>query len=183
MNLLKLKDPFPYEDVEWRIQQSGLSKDGVPWASVLAYVSARAIQNRLDDVCSPENWRTEKPKHIKEDEKLVGVDYGLSIRVPCGSGSDEENVLSFHRWVTKWDGADNTEIEPFKGGISGGLKRAAVLWGIGRYLYDLETGWAEFVNSDLARKFGAKKVKIQEKWYFWVPPKLPEWALPKVEKK
>ena len=38
-------------------------------------------------------------------------------------------------WVTKTDGADDTTIEGAKGGISDALKRAAVQFGIGRYLY------------------------------------------------
>ena len=38
-------------------------------------------------------------------------------------------------WVSKSDGADDTQIESEKGGISSALKRAGVLWGIGRYLY------------------------------------------------
>ncbi len=38
-------------------------------------------------------------------------------------------------WVEKQDGSGATDMEPFKGGISGALKRAAVAWGIGRELY------------------------------------------------
>ncbi len=38
-------------------------------------------------------------------------------------------------WVEKQDGSGPTDMEPFKGGISGALKRAAVAWGIGRELY------------------------------------------------
>lgn len=38
-------------------------------------------------------------------------------------------------WIEKQDGAGATDMEPFKGGISGALKRAAVAWGIGRELY------------------------------------------------
>ena len=41
----------------------------------------------------------------------------------------------------KYDGAENTDIEPVKGGLSDSFKRAAVLWGIGRYLYDMESIW------------------------------------------
>ena len=37
-----LNEPFPVEDIEWRIQQSG-DKNGKPWAMVLAYVTNRAI--------------------------------------------------------------------------------------------------------------------------------------------
>ena len=33
--LNKLRIPFPEEDIEWRIQQSGMAR-GMPWALVLA---------------------------------------------------------------------------------------------------------------------------------------------------
>ena len=56
MDLSKLAEPFPAEDIEWRIQSSGMS-GGKPWARVLAYVTARAIMARLDEVCGPEGWR------------------------------------------------------------------------------------------------------------------------------
>ena len=38
-------------------------------------------------------------------------------------------------WVTKCDGADDTNIEGAKGGISDAFKRAAVKFGIFRYAY------------------------------------------------
>lgn len=41
------------------------------------------------------------------------------------------------------DGAENTDIEPVKGGLSDAYKRAAVKWGIGRYLYDMEAAWVD----------------------------------------
>ena len=43
----------------------------------------------------------------------------------------------------KWDAAENTQVEAVKGGRSGAMKRAAVQWGIGRYLYNLEEGFAQ----------------------------------------
>ena len=54
MDLSKLKEPFSENDIEWRVQQSG-ETNGRIWAKVLAYVTARAIENRLDEVCGPEN--------------------------------------------------------------------------------------------------------------------------------
>ena len=50
-------------------------------------------------------------------------------------------------WVMKYDGAENTDIEPVKGGLSDSFKRAAVLWGIGRYLYDMASIWVEIEPS------------------------------------
>ena len=41
----------------------------------------------------------------------------------------------------KADGAGQTDMEAEKGALSDALKRAAVRWGIGRYLYDLKAPW------------------------------------------
>src|SRR5690606_38042070 len=76
-------------------------------------------------------------------------------------------------WVTKWDGAENTEKEAVKGGLSGAMKRAAVQWGIGRYLYQLEEGWA---NVHEGGQYSAQTK--DKKWFRWDPPALPAWALP-----
>ena len=50
MKLEELKNCFPAEDIEWRVQRSGKTGKGY-WAVVLAYVTNRAIQQRLDDAC------------------------------------------------------------------------------------------------------------------------------------
>lgn len=154
MNLDKLREPFPSSDIEWRVGRAGKNQKGV-WAMCLAYVTNRAIMERLDEVCGPGNWRNEY-----KEAPAGGVLCGLSVRV-----GDE--------WVTKWDGADNTEMEAVKGGLSGAMKRAGVQWGIGRYLYHLDEGWAT-INSNGAH-FG--KTKDGES-FRWDPPGLPEWALP-----
>ena len=95
MKLNDLKTPFPAEDIEWRIQQSGM-KNNRPWGMCLAYVTNRAIMERLDDVCGASRWRNE---FIKAPEG--GVLCGISILMGAGEGFDAE-------WVTKWDGAENT---------------------------------------------------------------------------
>ena len=65
-------------------------------------------------------------------------------------------------WVTKSDSADYTDIEEIKGGASSALKRAAAVWGIGRYLYYLPRVW----------------VPINEFKQLKEIPELPNWALP-----
>ena len=45
--------------------------------------------------------------------------------------------------MEKTDGAENTDYEPVKGGLSDAMKRAASQWGIGRYLYKLGTPWVD----------------------------------------
>ena len=157
MNLHDLTKPFPAKDIEWRVQSCG-EKQGRIWAKVLAYVTNRAIMERLDSVCGPENWRNEfDPWTIGEHAAVL---CGISIKI-----GDE--------WITKWDGAENTEFEPVKGGLSSAMKRAAVQWGIGRYLYNLDTGWAQVVDK------GEHFAKTPEgKGFYWNPPPLPAWALP-----
>lgn len=158
MKLEKLKDCFPAEDIEWRVQRSGKTGKGY-WAVVLAYVTNRAIQQRLDDVCGPENWKNEFASAPNG-----GVICGISIK--CGN-----------EWVTKWDGADNTAVEAVKGGLSNSMKRAAVQWGIGRYLYKLDSTFAQITENGKYKD----KCKDDGGYFSWDPPQLPEWALPSDE--
>lgn len=161
MDLKKLGDLFLPADINWRIGQSGKGKQGI-WAKVLAYLDARSVQDRFDAVCGPENWRNEYAVGVGG-----GVLCGISVRVPREDGK--------HEWVSKWDGAENTDIEAVKGGLSDAFKRAAVQWGCGRYLYSLGESWA------LISENGRYSAKLKEgDWFKWDPPKLPSWALPKI---
>lgn len=153
-----LTKPFPEDDIEWRLQSCG-EKDGRIWGKVLAYITSRAVQDRLDEVCGPDNWQT---SIRKEGDAYLCT---LSIRVTHDDGSVE--------WISRTDGADSTDIEAVKGGISGSIKRAAVHFGIGRYLYNLKENWA---NISTSGKFSGKTK--EGKWFKWNPPALPTWALP-----
>lgn len=155
---------FAPTDVEWRIGTAGKKDDGSIWAKAFAYITNRAIQDRLDAVVGPGNWKNE----FKEwTTGTPGVLCGLSLKL------DGE-------WVTKWDGSEQTDMEALKGGLSGAMKRAAVQWGIGRYLYDLPEGWAKV--SDRGQHFAQVKIKVggqeQKIAFKWDPPDLPKWALP-----
>lgn len=158
-DLRKLKKPFPANDVEWRVKTSGKNGKG-PWAMLLPYITNRAIMNRLDEEVGPENW-----KNYFESGPSGGTMCGLSVRV------DNE-------WITKWDGAQETAVEPVKGGFSDAMKRAAVQWGIGRYLYHLDFQ----VKDVLPDRPGGRFIRIDDqkkgiKGYAIVPT-LPAWALP-----
>lgn len=163
MDLSKLTEPFPHEDIEWRVSRSGTGPKGL-FCMVLAYITARAIQKRLDDVCGPENWRTEEPRIFDVGTPAVSV--GISIRIEG-------------EWVTKWDCAEPTNIEPAKGGFSGAMKRAGAQWGIGRYLYRLDETFAEVAEKSGGRTWNYAKDKGSGQVYYWKTPDLPGWALPK----
>lgn len=159
MDLKNLKDLFDPGDIEWRIGSSG-DYNGRIWATGLAYVTNRAIMDRLDDVCGPDKWKNEFCAGPEG-----GVLCGISIKI------DDE-------WITKWDGAENTNFEAVKGGLSGSMKRSAVQWGIGRYLYKLKTTYVKIDDS------GDNKAKTKSgKMFKWHTPQLPSWAIPDVEPK
>lgn len=113
MNIKDLKKEIPYQ---WRVQS--FSKFDTS-ASCVAYIDARDVMNLLDEVCGAENWQS--------DFKDIGGQTFAGIGIKIG-----EN------WVWKWDTGSESNIEKEKGQASDSLKRAAVQWGIGRFLYDLD---------------------------------------------
>lgn len=145
-----LREPFPPQDIQWRIGQK--SKDGKK-AMVLPYVTNRAIMERLDQVVGVGNWY---PEFRPVD---AGGEHGMICRLTIVINTSDD--LGW-RALTREDGASNTKIEPIKGGISDSMKRAAVQFGIGRYLYNLKESWVAL--GDYNR---------------FEPPHLPIWALPK----
>jgi len=117
INFKELARPFEYDDLEWRTRS--VRKDGANYkAMILPYVTARAVQDRLDRVVGPDNWWNEFQTWKQ------GQICGITIRTENGN-------------ITKWDGAEDSKESPLKGGLSDSMKRAAVQWGIGRYLYYL----------------------------------------------
>lgn len=168
MDLKLLAEPFPPDDIEWRISRSGMSKAGKPFAWVLAYITARAIAKRLDDVCGPENWSNTQQQIKELRPGQFSVQVGISIRI----GDD---------WITKYDVAEPTGIEPAKGGFSGAMKRAGAQWGIGRYLYSLDETFANTTTNEDAGK-GWEYARLSKDnggaSFYWQRPRLPSWALP-----
>lgn len=166
MDLLKLSAPFDIEDIEWRVQRSGVN-NGKPWAMALVYVTNRAIQQRLDDVCSPLGWK---------NEYLPAPDGGVMCGISIWDGDKKQ-------WVSKFDGAENTNVEAVKGGLSSAMKRAGSQWGIGRYLYKLTVMFAQCQIERPQNRHGWGEVfdkKTKTKFY-WQEPILPAWALPEKE--
>lgn len=141
-----LRAPFAPEEIEWRVGNMNREKTQ---GMALAYVTNRAIQQRLDDVVGPLNWKNEY-KLWESKSQLCG------ISIYCEERGE---------WITKWDGAEQTDFEAVKGGLSDAMKRAAYQWGIGRYLYNLPTRWCPIEP-------------VGKSYRLSVTPALPAWALP-----
>lgn len=124
-----LEYPFTFQEIEWRVLR--VAKSNPKKAQVAAYVDSRAIQNRLDAVVGRENWQN-------TFESVVGNNNGTTAHICRISIYYPERG----EWITKSDGAGCTDVEPIKGGLSNAFKRAASMWGMGRYLYGLKNIWA-----------------------------------------
>lgn len=156
-----LQEPFHPDEIEWRVGMAAKTGNS---CTLLAYLTSRAVMDRLDKVFGAMGW---------QDKFSPGPDGGLM----CNIGVWDESKSD---WVWKADGAENTQIEAIKGGYSGARKRAAVVWGIGRYLYKLGTEWHDTIDHYTAKESGVDyvKVKVGAKWSWVKRPTLPAWALP-----
>jgi len=142
-----LAAPFDLEDVHFKPQAVSGSR-----ALAIAYTDARAIQDRLDDVLGVDGW---------QDDYQCLADGSVVCRLRLRLGG---------AWVTKVDVGSPSEQpdggDRLKAAFSDGLKRAAVKFGIGRYLYRLPAQWLDY--DPKAKRFTST-------------PQLPAWALPSKE--
>jgi hypothetical protein len=125
----KLRAPFPPDRVSWRIGNTNKDKTS---AMALAYIDARDVMERLDAVCGPGEWQCAYPHANGKTVCAIGIRVWLP---------DPEKQLDTPQWVWKSDGAGDSDIEAEKGALSDAFKRAAVRWGIGRYLYEVDSPW------------------------------------------
>ena len=136
----QLKIPFPVNRVHWRMGARTKDKSkGMP----LAYIDARDVMQRLDEVFGVGKWQ----------DSYTETSSG---RIIC-----ELECYIDSMWIKKSDGAGDTGTEGEKGAISDAFKRAAVKFGIGRYLYAVKSGWVEL-----------------DQYGNFTPPPLPQWASP-----
>jgi hypothetical protein len=140
----------PFDDTEVKFKPQAVKGNR---ALALAYVDVRAIMDRLDNVLGVENW---------QDRYQLLPDNSVMCRLRLRIGD---------RWITKTDVGGPSEQpdggDRLKAAFSDALKRAAVKFGIGRYLYRLPQQWADY---------------DPQKRQFSAPPRLPDWAVARAAK-
>lgn len=138
-----LARPFPAHVVGWKAQSTNRERTR---ALAVAYVDARAVMDRLDEAVGPDGW--------KDAYSILGEQSGIfgnEVVVEC-----RLTILG----VTKCDVGIG---EDAKSAYSDAFKRAAVKFGIARYLYSLPKTWVAYDDS--------RKQLLET-------PTLPAWALP-----
>lgn len=117
----KLRLPFHPSQVTWK---PGVVKGDR--ALALAYADVRAYMNRLDEVCGMDWSVAYEP--WGNDRLICRVTIGGIVRSSTGESTNESEKNEI--------GGTVAEAQAFK--------RACAMFGLGRYLYTLPTGWADF---------------------------------------
>jgi len=117
--------PFPEYYISWRLQRNIEAQNR---GLALCYVDARAVQDRLDDVFGPDGW----------EEDYTSVNGGLLCALSVRWSDD--------KWTTKKSfgqagGGRGPDVN--KSSESDALKRAAVKYGIARYIYRIPAQWVD----------------------------------------
>ena len=134
-----LSRPFLFEEVEAKVQVTSKDNSKGMRGMVVFYLDSRTIQKRLDEVLGHLNWKNQYSIWHDFEIEVNGAKK-LQKSQTCGIAiyNDERN-----EWVGKFDGAECSIREPIKGGLTDSFKRAACMWGIGRYLYEMEGIWVD----------------------------------------
>lgn len=122
----KLKYPIPYK---WKIQSFNKAKTK---ATCVAYIDARDVMDLLDKAVGIDGWSDSYRRD--SNQRLI-----CRLELNIGNGG----------WIGKEDTGIESDNEGEKGEFSDAFKRAAVKWGVGRFLYDLDVKYLDVkVNGD-----------------------------------
>jgi hypothetical protein len=149
----QLAAPFHSYYVGWKAQATNRDKTR---ALAVAYIDARTVMDRLDQVVGPGNW-SDTYRLVSAGDGEFAVECTLALfgvsKSDIGTADEDDDSSTDRR----------SAASVSKSAYSDALKRAAVKWGIARYIYRIPKQW---VGYDAARKQLAET------------PDLPSWALP-----
>lgn len=130
--LKKLAEPFPPDAISWL--PGSTTKDGNK-CMAMAYADLRAYMHRLDEVCGLD-WAVHYAPW--EQGRIICE---LTLYVGDALGRREDITRSSTGEYSAQDEKNNIEGTVAE---AQAFKRAAAMFGLGRYLYDLPSVWVEF---------------------------------------
>ena len=104
---------MPFDDWEVKSMERG--------TTMILFVSATTVMNRLDEVVGPASWTASYQQLAR------GIQCKLTITLPSGEQVAREDCGGYHGM--------NDPGDDEKSGFSDALKRAAMNFGVGRYLW------------------------------------------------
>lgn len=120
-------------DIKFRVGSTSKPGNEKPWAMALVYIDARTAQEELDSQFGEDGW------HFTWSE-VFGHPYAVHGVLKC--------KFEDSKWIVREDVGypqankmteDVNDSESLKDAVSDALKRCAVQFGIGRFLYDAPT--------------------------------------------
>ena len=119
----KLNVPTPKDEIKYR-PGSTFNYNDKKYARLLAYVDARYIQDKLDEILGVGNWSNT----FQRDEK------GILFCTITITFERKDGVVDT---ISKTDIGTESNVEQQKGEVSDAFKRCAVHLGLARDLYNL----------------------------------------------
>ena len=149
-----LREPFPVKYLSWTVIAT--NKDSGD-ALVSPYVGRHHIMARFDDVLGPMNWQTGVQGQVGYLIKGIGIRFEKS-----------------EEWVWRWEPGvyiaatdkNRRRIEVL-GSATVGLRRAAIEWGVGRYLKFITAQWVPY---DAHAKKIREEPRIENITNWWALP-------------
>jgi hypothetical protein len=150
----KLELPIPFH---WRIQRE-VKGSGI----CMAYLDARDVMDRLDDVVGIANWQ-DKTRPVLEVPGLFISEISIKIDGAWITKTDVGQIkfamlqeqLQFANKGEEWK-VINQFPDAGKTASSDAFKRAAVKWKIGRFCYSMREQWVKIENGNVIDAFGNK---------------------------
>jgi hypothetical protein len=146
----KLTAPFPLSSVGFKPQAVNKEKTS---AMAVTYIDARAVAERLDEVFPLAWYPTYEVMQHTEDRLVLMCRIHVKLNgeelVRCDVGESDNDDSDTGREASRW-----------KSAVSDALKRAAVLYGVGRYVYDLPKPWVDFSGNKFSEA-GLQKAKAE----------------------
>lgn len=149
----ELAEPFAVESVKFKPQAVKNNR-----CMAIAYIDARLVEDRLDEVVGVDGWKDDYTFLPDGNVMcLLSVRFGEEWVQKCDVGGPSDQP----------DGGDR-----LKAAFSDALKRAAVKFGIGRYLYRIPNVWVDYdpqrkqiVTRPQLPAFAVPKRKVEPKVY------------------
>ena len=134
----RLKYPVPYK---WKIQSFNKAKTK---ATCVAYIDARDVMDLLDKAVGFNNW---SDSYKRDTNGRLSCTLKLRIN---------------GEWISKEDVGVESDNEGEKGEFSDAFKRAAVKWGVGRFLYDIDIKYLDIKlnNGQKSPRAGADSLAL-----------------------
>lgn len=127
----ELRKPF---DARFLSAKPGATNQEKTQGMVLTFIDARAVMDRLDDCVGPDGWDFRWEPTVSYTNSEGHTNLAVKGILKIGDVTREDVGEAF------------SESEPYKSAVSDALKRCAVHFGIGRYLYDMPFIWWPIEN-------------------------------------